>query len=166
LNIEYFKALEVIRLDTVAKRLYEGLFLVDSGQAASDWDGIVEMIKRILERGNAEILSVRKWDERRLAYNIDGKERGTYILAYFNAPTAVISGIERDVRLSERIMRAMILRGDDITQADMEKETPAMRQPVAGEAAETPEAATAVEAAPAEIKQEAPTNVETRENQN
>ena len=125
-------------MDTVAKRLYEGLFLIDSGEAASDWDGVVETIKRILERGQAEILSIRKWDERRLAYNIAGKDRGTYILAYFNAPTASISGIERDVRLSERIMRAMILRGDEITREDMEKETPAMRQPAAPEAPQAP----------------------------
>jgi small subunit ribosomal protein S6 len=117
-------------LNTVAKRLYEGLFLIDSGEAASDWDGIIEMIRRLLEKGQAEVVSIRKWDDRRLAYNISGKDRGTYILAYFNAPTSAISGIERDIRLSERIMRAMILRGDEITKEDMEKETPAMRPQV------------------------------------
>jgi small subunit ribosomal protein S6 len=155
--------LEVFRLDTVAKRLYEGLFLVDSGEAASDWDGIVEMTKRMLEKGQAEIISIRKWDERRLAYNIGGKDRGTYILAYFNAPTAAISGIERDIRLSERIMRAMILRGDEITKEDMEKDTPAMHpQPLPEMAAPAaPAAPVAVEMPVEEIP-----NIESTESQN
>ncbi|MDO8302658.1 MAG: 30S ribosomal protein S6, partial [Sedimentisphaerales bacterium] len=89
-------------MDTVAKKLYEGLFLIDAAEAASDWDGVKEMIKRIFEKGGAEIVSLRKWDERRLAYDIGGKDKGTYILVYFNAPTAAISGNERDFRLSER----------------------------------------------------------------
>ena len=144
-------------MDTVAKRLYEGLFLIDAAEAASDWDGITEMIKRILEKGGAEIVSLRKWDERRLAYNITGKDKGTYILVYFNVPTANVSGIERDIRLSERIMRAMIIRGDQITQADMEKETPLMRQQAAPEAVQ---AAAPVEAAAVET-----TDVTTQESQ-
>jgi small subunit ribosomal protein S6 len=149
--------LEVFELDTVAKRLYEGLFLIDAAEAASDWDGVTEMIKRILEKGSAEILSLRKWDERRLAYDIGGKDRGTYILVYFNAPTASIANIERDFRLSERIMRSMIIRGDQITQADMDKETPLMRQQTA------PEAVPA--AAPAEAAAVKTTDVVTQESQ-
>lgn len=129
-------------MDTLTKRLYEGLFLIDAAEAASDWDGITEMIKRILEKGGAEIMSFRKWDERRLAYDIEGKDKGTYILVYFNSPTVAISGIERDFRLSERIMRAMIIRGDQITQADMDKDTPLMRD----QAEAAPVEAAAVEA--------------------
>lgn len=113
-------------METVTKRLYEALFLVDAGDAASDWQGINDHIKKILERNNAEILSMRKWDDRPLAYPIMGKKRGVYILVYFNAASGKLADIEHDFRLSERVMRSMILRGDHITQADMEKDTPAM----------------------------------------
>jgi small subunit ribosomal protein S6 len=146
-------------LDTVAKRLYEGLFLIDAAEAVSDWDGVKEMIKRILEKGGAEIVSLRKWDERRLAYDIAGKDKGTYILVYFNAPTAAISGIERDFRLSERIMRAMIIRGDQLTQADIDKDTPAMYQSAA------PAAVAPVAVAPAEAPASETVTTETQENQ-
>jgi len=113
-------------LETVTKRLYEALFLVDAGEAASDWQGINDHIKKILERNEAEILSMRKWDDRPLAYPIMGKKRGVYILVYFNAASSKLAGMEHDIRLSERIMRSMILRGEHITQADMEKDTPAI----------------------------------------
>jgi len=113
-------------LETVTKRLYEALFLVDAGEASSDWQGINDHIKKILERNEAEILSMRKWDDRPLAYPIMGKKRGVYILVYFNADSSKLAGMEHDIRLSERIMRSMILRGEHITQADMDKDTPAM----------------------------------------
>ena len=148
-------------MDTVIKRLYEGLFLVDSGEAASDWDGVISTIEKMLERGDADVVSIKKWDERRLAYEINGKERGTYILTYFNGDPAKITGIERDVQLSERITRVMILRTDVMEQEDIDRDTPVekVEKHVAAEAeavlakaaaAEAAEAAKAAEAEAAE----------------
>lgn len=114
-------------MDTVIKRLYEGLFLVDSAEAASDWDGVIGAIEKMLVRADAEVVSIKKWDERRLAYEVNGKERGTYILTYFNGDPAKITGIERDVQLSERITRVMILRTDVMEQEDIDKDTPVER---------------------------------------
>ena len=114
-------------METVVKRLYEAMFLVDSAKAASDWDGIISAIKNLLERAEADIVSMRKWDERKLAYEIRGKGRGTYILCYFRVDGEKIRDIERDVQLSERIMRVLILSAEAIEQKDIEKDTPAMR---------------------------------------
>ena len=124
-------------MDTVVKKLYEGLFLVDSGAAASDWQGIIDSIEKILARGGAEIVSMNKWDERKLAYAINKKDRGTYILVYFNGDPGGVSVIERDVQLSEQIMRVMILRTDKMSQEDMDKESPVLiAKKAAAEAAE------------------------------
>jgi len=95
-------------LKAVVKRLYEAMFLVDSA-AEADWDKINAIIKKILEKAGAEIVSMEKWDERRLAYEIGGKNRGTYILCYFHADGQKIRQIERDAQLSESIMRVLIL---------------------------------------------------------
>lgn len=95
-------------MKAVVKRLYEAMFLVDSA-AEADWDKINAIIKKILEKAGAEIVSMEKWDERRLAYEINGKNRGTYILCYFHADGQKIRQIERDAQLSESIMRVLIL---------------------------------------------------------
>jgi small subunit ribosomal protein S6 len=108
----------------VNKKLYEAMFLVDSAEASADWDGVNSAIKKILERAGAEIISMRKWDELRLAYEIDGKARGTYILCYFRAEGEKLRDVERDVQLSERIMRVLILCAEHLTQEDVEKDTP------------------------------------------
>ena len=114
-------------METAAKKLYEGMFLVDSALAAADWDGISGLIKGLLEKADAEIVSMRKWDERKLAYEVQGKGRGTYILCYFRAGGDRISSIERGVQLSEKIMRVLILCVEHLTQEDLDKATPAMR---------------------------------------
>jgi small subunit ribosomal protein S6 len=109
-------------LDTVTKRLYEAMFLVDSA-VATDWDGIINTIQEILRRAEAEIVSLSKWGERKLAYEIDHKSRGTYILCYFRAATSRIREIERAIQLSERIMRVLILSVDKHKIAETEKPT-------------------------------------------
>ncbi|MBN2511428.1 MAG: 30S ribosomal protein S6 [Sedimentisphaerales bacterium] len=129
------------------KRVYEALFLVDSALAASQWDHVMGIIHKILDRAEARVISVRKWDERKLAYEIAGKSRGTYILAYFECGSSKIRPLERDVQLSEEILRVLVVRTDRMTQADMEKPTPAMVVHVDSDAAVQP-AAEAVEEAP------------------
>jgi small subunit ribosomal protein S6 len=117
--------LEVTDLKTVTKsKLYEAMFLVDSALAASDWDGINVAIKKILKKEKAKVLYMKKWDERKLAYDIRRVSRGTYILCYFKAPGSVIQQVERDVQLSEKIMRVLILRADHINEKDIEKQIP------------------------------------------
>ena len=111
-------------MSTAVKRLYEGLFLVDSNEAASDWQGVIDAIEKIFSRAEAEVVSLKKWDERRLAYAIKKKSRGTYILTYFNADPLKIGSIERDVQLSERILRVMVLTTERMSQEDIDRETP------------------------------------------
>lgn len=114
-------------METVAKRLYEGMFLVDSAQAAADWEATLSVINNILQRADAEVVSMRKWQDRKLAYDIDHKTRGTYILCYFNASGERIAGIEKDVLLSEKVMRVLILgtekRPAEMIQADIKVES-------------------------------------------
>lgn len=103
------------------------MFLVDSGKAASDWDGINAAIKKILNRAEAEIVSMRKWDDRRLAYDIKSTSRGTYMLCYFKVDGQKIQSIEKDVQLSENIIRVLILSTEQMTKEDIEKDTPATK---------------------------------------
>ena len=108
-------------METVKKNLYEGMFLIDSALAAADWDAALKSITDILEKSGAAIESVRKWDERMLAYSVNGKNRGTYILTYFRVEGPKIQEIERNTRLSEKIMRVLILSTERMTQEDIDK---------------------------------------------
>jgi len=99
--------------------VYEGMFLFPQS-ASADLGGAVDHVKSILARSEAEIVSLVKWDERRLAYDIKGNKRGIYLLAYFKAPAANLARIERDCNLSEQLLRSMVLRAEHVAAEVME----------------------------------------------
>lgn len=136
-------------LETVVMKLYEGLFLVDSADAAADWAGTVSAVEKVLSRADAEVVSLKKWDERKLAYDLKGRGRGTYLLAYFKCEPGKITSIERDVQLSEQILRIMILVTERMSEEDIARDTPATVMEKAAAEAEA-KAAEAAEKAEAE----------------
>lgn len=138
------------------------MFLVDTALAAQDWQKILDEIKRVLDRAEAEVVSQKKWDERRLCYEVNKKNRGTYILTYFNCDTSKISGLERDVQLSELITRVLVLRTDRMTPEDLEKATPLEAADAAAKAEEEARAKAKAEAeAAADAKAKAEAEAET-----
>ena len=98
---------------------YEGLFLFPQA-VGGELKFAVDHISEILAKSDAEIISICKWDERRLAYEIDGNKRGIYFLVYFRAPRTALVSIERSCNLSETLLRSMMVRADHLTQAQME----------------------------------------------
>lgn len=99
---------------------YEAMFLFDPTFGAS-FESCENEIRRLMERAKAELTFCKKWDERRLAYKLKGRKRGVYVLTYFNAPADRIGPMERDVSISESILRALIVRADGVTPEIMER---------------------------------------------
>jgi len=99
---------------------YEAMFLFDPTFGAS-FENCEAEIKRILDRAGAAIILCRRWDERRLAFKIKGRKRGVYALTYFNAPPQRIVGLERDAKLSEHVLRVLVLSADGFTRDHMER---------------------------------------------
>jgi len=97
---------------------YEGMFLFPQTVAA-DLQSAADHIVEVLSKGGAELVSLCKWDERRLAYDVKGNKRGVYFLAYFKCDATKLTAIERDARLSERLLRSMITRADHLTADQM-----------------------------------------------
>lgn len=101
------------------KNYYEAMFLI-SPSVATDLGGAVDHIKEILAKGEVELISLCKWDERRLAYEIKKNKRGVYLLAYFAANPANLTAIERACNLSELLLRSMVVRADHLTLEEMQ----------------------------------------------
>lgn len=96
------------------------MFLFDPTFAAS-WASCESEINRLMERAKAEVVFCKKWDERRLAYKLKGRKRGVYALTYFKAPSDRIGPLERDIQISENILRALVIRADGVTLDMMER---------------------------------------------
>ena len=102
---------------------YEGMFLFGSG-ASQDLQAAQNIVKGMIEKHGGEILVLKKWDERKLAYELNKQKRGVYFIAFFKAPTTALSPLDRDIRLSEDVIRAMITEADHLSVAEMEAVEP------------------------------------------
>jgi len=89
---------------------YEGMFLLDSAKAVAAWEDTVKHVHDILTKHHSEIVASRQWDERRLAYSITGHKKGTYLLTYFRTGGANLKDIVADCRLSDVILRELVLK--------------------------------------------------------
>ena len=89
---------------------YEGMFLLDSSKAATAWDDTVKHVHDILTKHQSEIVASRQWDERRLAYSVDGHKKGTYLLTYFRTGPDNLRDIVADCKLSDVILRELVLK--------------------------------------------------------
>ena len=98
---------------------YEGLFLFPQA-AMTNLQGAIDHIKMLLERAGAQIISLRRWEERRLAYEIKGNKRGVYFIVYFKAEASKMTSLDRDCNLSEELLRVMITRADHLPLEQME----------------------------------------------
>jgi ribosomal protein S6 len=74
-----------------------------------------------MERAEAELIFCGKWDERRLAYRIKGRKRGVDVLTCFETSPDKIAGLERDAKISEDILRLLVLRADGVTREMLEE---------------------------------------------
>ncbi len=105
--------------ETMARTgVYEGMFVV-SQAAAAQFGDTIQHINELFGRANATILAMKKWDDRRLAYEIDKQKRGVYILAYFTCPTDLVAKLERDAQISSKILRLLVIKADHLSAEEI-----------------------------------------------
>src|SRR5438045_1386493 len=113
---------------TAKTNQYEGMFLFGAG-AATEPQAAEATVRKFIEAHGGKTLVLKKWDERKLAYEVGGNKRGTYFLALFTAPGGSVTQIERDVRLSEEVLRCIILKADHLTAEEIQNHEPQKPEP-------------------------------------
>jgi len=97
---------------------YEAMFLLGAGHA-TDLDNALKLVRGIVERHEGKVIVLKKWDERKLAYEIRGEKRGLYLIAFFTAPSPAIAAIVRDVELSDQVLRVIVTKADHLNAQEM-----------------------------------------------
>ncbi len=91
---------------------YESMFLLDPADAAHNWEGLKQHVTDLVTRCGGEILYTERWPDRKLAYDIKGRRKGTFLLLYFKAEGDAVKPLRRESHLSERVLRLLILKND------------------------------------------------------
>ncbi len=96
----------------MAENAYEAMFILDTNRYGRDPGGMANQISELITRRGGEILVSRLWEERRLAYPINGQRKGTYWLAYFKLDAKELTTLNRETHLNENILRSLVLKVD------------------------------------------------------
>ncbi len=96
----------------MATNIYEGLFILDTNSYNRDAAKVSGQIATCIKKHEGEMLVSRLWEERRLAYPINGSRKGTYWLTYFKLDGSRVSSMNRQFRLVDTILRSLVLKID------------------------------------------------------
>jgi small subunit ribosomal protein S6 len=97
--------------------------LLDNREVRKGWQPLKDAVLAMFTKHGAKILSARRWDERRLAYAINGQGRGTYLLVYIACDTQHITAIRRDLQFYESLLRYLLIECPEVPQSAFEPET-------------------------------------------
>lgn len=87
---------------------YEVVFVVDPAQGEEAVAAQVNNFKALIEQ-NASDVVVEEWGTRKLAYPINYKTEGYYVLVTFNSAPEFPRELDRKLRIAEGIMRSLIV---------------------------------------------------------
>lgn len=124
-------------------RTYETVIVIDSLLKPEEIDSIINKYERFISANGGKVSSIDRWGKRRLAYEINKRQYGFYVLIRFEGPSAMIKQLDREYRLNESLLRTKIIKLDDKALKVL------VQQTAAAAPAEAP-------AAPAAVVTEAP----------
>ncbi len=102
--------------------LYEGLSLMSQTAVGGGMGAAIDHVREILGRIDAEIITLRKWDDRKLSYPIKRQKRGIYLLAMFRVDGTRLAEAENTWNLSELVLRVMVTKCDHMGQVEYDAE--------------------------------------------
>ncbi len=90
---------------------YETIFIINSEVGEESTKALVEKFKTMLET-SAQLESIDEWGKRKLAYEIDDKNEGYYVLANFSSEPNFPAELERVYKITEGILKYIVIAKD------------------------------------------------------
>lgn len=91
-------------------RKYEMMFIINPTVMADGRDALVAKVEAILNENKAAELKTEKWGERKLAYPIEKKTSGFYVLTSFTMDGTNLTEVERKLNITEGLMRYIVVK--------------------------------------------------------
>ncbi len=95
---------------------YELLLIITPDQDESEAEALTATVQGIIEKGGT-LLKLDPWGKKRLAYPIQKRTEGYYVLYIFESAPSFIAELNQSLRVIEAIMRHMIVHHE----GDVEK---------------------------------------------
>ena len=86
---------------------YEVLYIIDPDLGEEATAAMVEKFKALIE-ANGTITEQEEWGKRKLAYLINDKAEGYYVLVKFTSAPAFPAELDRVMKITDGVMRSLI----------------------------------------------------------
>ena len=96
-------------------RGYEAMYIVDADTPDENLDAVIEKYAKVVTDGGGAVTEAGKWEKgrRQLAYEIDKKREGIYIMMLFTAESEVPKELDRIFRINDDVIRYLVIRQDE-----------------------------------------------------
>ena len=134
---------------------YEMMYIIDAALEDAPRKELIEKVSAQIAANGGVVEKVDEWGKRRLAYAINYKTEGYYVLVNFSAESEVPQEIERLLQINEQVLRYLVIRLEEKHTSVKPRAIPVRpAAPVAEEAPAAEEAPVAAEAPATEPENE------------
>jgi small subunit ribosomal protein S6 len=93
---------------------YEVMVILDPTVEEKTVQPSLEKFLKVITAAKGTVDTLSIWGRRRLAYEIQKKSEGIYAVINMTAPSEAVIELDRQLNLSEAVMRTKVLRAEDV----------------------------------------------------
>ncbi|MCS7150384.1 MAG: 30S ribosomal protein S6 [Caldimicrobium sp.] len=93
-------------------RKWETLFIIHPDRV-EEKEALLDKLKQIIQVNGGDVLKIDEWGTKKLAYSIQKKKQGYYVLMEFYGNSNLPQELESHFRIDERVMRFIIVKLED-----------------------------------------------------
>ena len=91
-------------------RKYEMLYILTATLTDEEKDAIIAKFENVVKSSGGNVEKVDKWGVKKLAYPINYKSEGFYVLMAFEATTTVVAELKRIAVITDGVIRRLITK--------------------------------------------------------
>jgi len=96
--------------------LYENIYIARQDATAAQVETLTETFSNIIAEQGGKVTKKEYWGLRSLSYRIKKNRKGHYTLLNIDAPPAAVAEMERNMRISEDVLRLLTVRVDALEE--------------------------------------------------
>ena len=98
-------------------RQYELVYIVSPDASEQEVNDLHAQVEAQIARIGGELVKTENWGRRKMAYEIGPHKEGVYVLELINGTGELMKELERRLRVSEKILRYLVVRVDEELRA-------------------------------------------------
>jgi small subunit ribosomal protein S6 len=103
------KVVKQVRRRVITMRAYEATYILSPELDEEQLTQAQEKYKEMVLKNGGEIVNIENWGRRKLAYEIDKKNEGYYVIMKFNADEQFAETLRRSMNIADEVIKNMLI---------------------------------------------------------